>query len=1126
LSQPRADFSDAFNFSLMKDTLPVRVRFGAFELDLHTGELHGGEETVQLGEKPFRVLLILTEREGELATREEIQKKLWPNNTVVDFEHGINAAIKSLRRALGDSADNPKYIETLARHGYRLIVPVEWVNAGKDGEGQELRPAVLTGRTVSHYRVLDIIGGGGMGVVYRAEDLKLGRRVALKFLPEELGSDPQALERFSREARAASSLDHSNICPIHEFGEHEGRPFIVMQLLEGQTLRDRLAADEPLKPLPLEELLDTGIQVCDGLQAAHEKGIIHRDIKPANIFLTGKGVVKILDFGLAKLVEAVDKEQSPEGVIPSAERSEASRDPYNRDNADGMGVPRLAAQVQGRSLGMTHKNDALGGAAEAAPLRTPADATLTRTGLAMGTASYMSPEQVRGEKLDARTDIFSFGLVLYEMATGQRAFTGETAAVVHASILNNSPIPVRELNSALAAKLVTAIDKALEKDREQRHQSIGELRGELDRVKSYASSRRTTAGRRRRALRLTGALVALMAAVAVAWFGWRRLGPSSRPTERQITFNAPGNRVTAGAISPDGKYVAYHDQTGLYLRNVESGESRLVGLPGALPSGLYGALLWFAGGRKLLADVDGKGVSVITVSGEEQPRLLYQSAVDPAISPDGRMIAFINRTLEAGHERRHELWVGNVNGGTPRKLVAAEETEYLSGPAWSPDGQWITYGRAWKPEQGSWHSAIEVCPAAGGPAKTFLAESSLPKPNTFVFVSEEAVFSETWSPDWRLVFSVTRGSRSKIENSLWQVRVKPGTTEVDGNPEPVTQWDESGFFNLASTTDNKRLSFAKNRFWVDVYAGELDPGNASMKAPRSLARTQPGMGGPSSWTRDGRFFLVDSMRNGRREVVRQPIDRTAAENLVAGSRDVCCADTSPDGAWLLYLESEAQVGENPDSIWLMRRSTSGGQAEKVLELPAAEFDSFRCRYNPKASSPCVLGMLEGENLVFYSLDPVKGKGRQLGKIAVLGFSYMRAWDLSPDGSGIAVVSARKREGKIEFGARIYVLTLSDGTWHRISAEPWDHASSVAGREETRFCQIAWAADGKGFFVTAKIGDSFNLLHVTSDGKVQPLLANEAFQNQFLSNLLPSPDGKYLSFLGPTWDGNVWTIDNF
>ena len=229
----------------------------------------------------------------------------------------------------------------------------------------QLRPAMLGGRTVSHYRVLDIIGGGGMGVVYRAEDLKLGRSVALKFLPEELGSDPQALERFSREARAASSLDHPNICSIYQFGEHEGRPFMVMPLLEGQTLRERLAADAGLqKGTPLGELLDIGIQVSEGLQAAHEKGIIHRDIKPANIFITSKGVVKILDFGLAKLLEASEKEETV-GKEPDQVARAASGGP------DQVGL------------------------------------TLTRTGAAMGTAGYMSPEQVRGEKLDARTDIFS-----------------------------------------------------------------------------------------------------------------------------------------------------------------------------------------------------------------------------------------------------------------------------------------------------------------------------------------------------------------------------------------------------------------------------------------------------------------------------------------------------------------------------------------------------------------------------------------------------------------------------------------------------------------------------------------------------------------------------------------------
>jgi eukaryotic-like serine/threonine-protein kinase len=474
----------------MRDTTPARVRLADFEVDLRAGEVWAGGQAVRLQEKPLRVLQLLVESAGELVGREEIQRKLWPNDTIVDFEHGINTAIKLLRRVLNDSADRPRYIETIPRRGYRLLVPVEKLSVVSDqlseaevaaGLPAELQPSVLTGRTVSHYRVLDIIGGGGMGVVYRAEDLKLGRQVALKFLPEELGSDAQALERFSREARAASSLDHPNICPIHEFGEHEGRPFMVMQLLEGQTLRDRLAADEPPKPLPLEELLDIGIQVSEGLQAAHDKGIIHRDIKPANIFLTNKGVVKILDFGLAKLlVEA-----------PTVEAPDFS--PANKGEREIGLQPRLEQSVEAESGLKPDSYEEPERRAEARLFHlpaTPPDSALTRTGVAMGTAGYMSPEQVRGDKLDARTDIFSFGLVLYEMATGQRAFSGKTAEVVHDAILHTVPVPARELNTALPVKLVTTIDKALEKDRYRRYQTVAEMRDALERVEEQGKSSR------------------------------------------------------------------------------------------------------------------------------------------------------------------------------------------------------------------------------------------------------------------------------------------------------------------------------------------------------------------------------------------------------------------------------------------------------------------------------------------------------------------------------------------------------------------------------------------------------------------------------------------------------------
>ena len=429
----------------MNDVPPVRVRFGAFELDLQTGELRPGNTTSEtenvssllLQEQPFRLLLMLVEREGALVAREEIQKKFWPNDTIVEFDHSINSAIGKLRKALGDSADEPNYIETVARRGYRLMVPVEWIAAAEDppqevgaqiasgaGAAARTKPdlGVLTDRTVSHYRVLDIIGGGGMGVVYRAEDLKLGRGVALKFLPEELASNPVALQRFEREARTASSLNHPNICIIHEVEEHEGQPFIVMELLEGETLRDRLAALHA-EAIPLNRLLDITTQICDGLQAAHEKGIIHRDIKPANIFLTSSGQVKILDFGLAELMV------------------EAPGDPFRSATCDGVEAPDFSpTNADENEKGFQpqpglkpNPDDASGRRTEARLFHQPAaeiEATLTHTGLAMGTAGYMSPEQVRGEKLDARTDLFSFGLVLVrdgDWAAGlQRRHSGDS----------------------------------------------------------------------------------------------------------------------------------------------------------------------------------------------------------------------------------------------------------------------------------------------------------------------------------------------------------------------------------------------------------------------------------------------------------------------------------------------------------------------------------------------------------------------------------------------------------------------------------------------------------------------------------------------------------------------------
>src|SRR6266403_939624 len=286
----------------------------------------------------------------------------------------------------------------------------------------------MIGMTVSHYRILEKLGGGGMGVVYKAEDLRLGRHVSLKFLPEDLSRDSLAIERFQREARAASSLNHPHICTIYEVDQHEGQHFIVMEFLEGHTLKHRING----RPLDLERVPEYGFQMADALEAAHAKAIIHRDIKPANIFVTDRGQVKLLDFGLAKL-------------LPERQGARA------KQAAGNFGV-------------------------------TTQDAHLTSDGVALGTVAYMSPEQVRGQELDERTDLFSMGLVLYEMCTGQRAFIGSTSGVIFDAILNRAPVPAARLNPAIPVQLEQIIAKTLEKDRELRYRSASDLRADLQRL--------------------------------------------------------------------------------------------------------------------------------------------------------------------------------------------------------------------------------------------------------------------------------------------------------------------------------------------------------------------------------------------------------------------------------------------------------------------------------------------------------------------------------------------------------------------------------------------------------------------------------------------------------------------